>query len=362
MDSEPPQPRVDRSDRDPTIALGPRELTWSTDLHLNVTSMDAVDGAAIGMSHSSGHAATVPAPSPWYSATAAHERALGGGDAEYFFAHDGRWYHARVQPERDAAGTIIGTRGAAVDVTDLSRTQDDANAALLQEQEAVDLLVSLNATKDATLSSIGHDLRTPLATIALIVETLQQHSASLTPRVIATLHQRIANNVQRMLRFLSVGVDPEDAGHARPPTRVRADVGSLVRTAAEGTFVGGRRVHLDIATAEADVDPAAIERIVQNLIANALKHTKAASPIWVRVTPHESGALIAVEDEGVGVPDDLKDVIFAPGFHAGRGGGSGMGLSVVARFAELMGGRAWVEDRAGGGASFRVSIPAPHDG
>ena len=74
----------------------------------------------------------------------------------------------------------------------------------------------------------------------------------------------------------------------------------------------------------------------------------------------EDGLLVIVEDEGDGVPDELKDAIFEP-FRQGPGPASaspgvGVGLSLVARFAELHGGRAWVEDRPGGGASFRVLL------
>jgi signal transduction histidine kinase len=76
--------------------------------------------------------------------------------------------------------------------------------------------------------------------------------------------------------------------------------------------------------------------------------------------------LIPVEDEGAGVPDELKEVIFEP-FRQGpqrsqHSPGVGIGLSLVARFAELHGGQAWVEDRPGGSAAFRVFLPAGEDG
>jgi signal transduction histidine kinase len=71
--------------------------------------------------------------------------------------------------------------------------------------------------------------------------------------------------------------------------------------------------------------------------------------------------LLVVEDEGNGVPDSLKDAIFEP-FRQAPGPaqvspGVGVGLSLVARFAELHGGSAWVQDRPGGGSSFRVLLP-----
>jgi signal transduction histidine kinase len=84
--------------------------------------------------------------------------------------------------------------------------------------------------------------------------------------------------------------------------------------------------------------------------------------VWVRVAAVGDGVLISVEDAGPGVPEELRDGIFEP-FHQGpqreqHSPGVGIGLSLVARFAECHGGRAWIEDRPGGGAAFRVSIPA----
>jgi signal transduction histidine kinase len=83
--------------------------------------------------------------------------------------------------------------------------------------------------------------------------------------------------------------------------------------------------------------------------------------VWVRVRRDGDGVQIVVEDAGTGVPPELRDSVFEP-FRQGPGTpthapGVGIGLSLVARFAELHGGRAWVDDRSGGGSSFRVFIP-----
>jgi signal transduction histidine kinase len=112
------------------------------------------------------------------------------------------------------------------------------------------------------------------------------------------------------------------------------------------------------------VDPAKTERIVENLLINAARHTSAERRIWLRVRPHDAGVLIVVEDEGPGVPEELRAAIFEP-FRQGPSAsphspGTGIGLSLVARFTELHEGRAWVEEREGGGASFRVYLPG-HD-
>jgi signal transduction histidine kinase len=109
------------------------------------------------------------------------------------------------------------------------------------------------------------------------------------------------------------------------------------------------------------VDAPKVERIMENLVVNAAKHTTAGTTIWVRVQPQRDGVLLLVEDEGPGVPAQLREQVFQP-FHKGRNiadhaPGSGIGLALVAQFASLHGGRAWVQDRPGGGASFRVFLP-----
>jgi signal transduction histidine kinase len=113
----------------------------------------------------------------------------------------------------------------------------------------------------------------------------------------------------------------------------------------------------------ARVDPVKVERVVENLLANAARHTSEGTPVWVRVARHGGQVLITVDDAGAGVPRELRTALFEPFCQgpsaAGHAPGVGIGLSLVARFAELHGGRAWVEDRPGGGSSFRVLLPDP---
>ena len=109
------------------------------------------------------------------------------------------------------------------------------------------------------------------------------------------------------------------------------------------------------------MDGPKVERIVENLVMNAVRHTRPDVAISVRVWAGGGGAFLAVEDDGPGrvrrppgrdlraVPPGADRLAALPG--------TGIGLSLVAMFTELHGGRAWVEDREGGGASFRVFLP-----
>jgi signal transduction histidine kinase len=115
------------------------------------------------------------------------------------------------------------------------------------------------------------------------------------------------------------------------------------------------------------VDAAKVERIVENLLANTARHAPAEAAVWVSVVPtaDPAGVTIEVADEGSGVPEELRETIFEP-FRQGpdappHSPGVGVGLTLVRRFAELHGGRAWVQERPGGGASFRVWLPGGAD-
>jgi signal transduction histidine kinase len=139
------------------------------------------------------------------------------------------------------------------------------------------------------------------------------------------------------------------------------DIGRLVAGLVErADTLRERTVEMDTRPCVANVDATKVERMVENLLGNAARHTPPEARIWVGVHGTDGGVLVVVEDEGPGVPDELKREVFEP-FRRGPAAaslpGSGIGLSLVARFAELQGGRAWVEDRPGGGASFRVFLP-----
>jgi signal transduction histidine kinase len=126
-----------------------------------------------------------------------------------------------------------------------------------------------------------------------------------------------------------------------------------------------RRTPLRIETdrLKVSLDAGMVERIVENLLTNVARHTPEGTPVWVSTEPRGDVVLITVADAGPGVPTALMRSVFEP---FGQGAsmsasspGVGIGLSLVTRFAELHGGRAWVESRPGGGAAFKVFVPGP---
>ncbi|HEX6331828.1 MAG TPA: GAF domain-containing protein [Actinomycetota bacterium] len=282
---------------------------------------------------------------------------------------DPMWLRDLVHVTTSPQGEPV-VRGLIVDITArkkaeeaLRRSEQKYAEAFRREREAAHRLRTLDEMKNTFLQAVSHDLRTPLTSILGSAVTLE-HAGFEIPRedAIDLLH-RIAANARKLERLLSdlLDLDRLQRGIVSPQRR-RIDVAELVtRVVRESDMLNGRQIELETDRVVVNVDPAKVERIVENLVANAGRHTPPEAPLWIRVCGQDGGVLLAVEDAGPGVADDLKEAIFEP-FRSAElapspSPGVGIGLSLVARFAELHGGRAWVEDRPGGGSSFRVFLP-----
>jgi PAS domain S-box-containing protein len=247
-----------------------------------------------------------------------------------------RWTQARGRVITDAAGTPVRMLGTAEDVTERKQ---------------------LDALRDTILATVSHELRTPLTGILGIALTLEQRGATLDEGTRRELVRHLADQAQRLDRLLSDLLDLDRLRHGSSiPNFAETDVSELV---ARVSSVYGVAVQSEPLVAE--VDAAKVERIVENLLANALKHTPADTDVNVRVESVDGGVLIAVDDRGPGVAEDERETIFEL-FSRGRSAatnspGAGVGLALVAQFSSLHGGRAWVEHNPGGGASFRVFLP-----
>jgi PAS domain S-box-containing protein len=281
----------------------------------------------------------------------------------------GRTYDLVVSPLPGRPGRRGGQLVVARDVTERRQAEQVLRAAFEREQAATEHLRSLDELKSAFLQAVSHDLRTPLASMLGIALTLERSRGALPTADIDDLHRRLSANARRLDRILRGLLDLDRLARGlMEPRRERVDLGALVAAAvdqAQADLVGDHPIFVHLASVEIAIDSAKVERIVENLLVNASRHTPPGTPIWVRVDPRAPGALLTVADAGPGVPAEQRERIFQP-FHRGPGAtsyapGSGVGLALVAQFAGLHGGRAWVEPRAGGGASFQVLLPDAAD-
>jgi signal transduction histidine kinase len=241
------------------------------------------------------------------------------------------------------------------------RVQELTKRALVREHEAVVKLEAIDDLKTTFLHAVSHDLRTPLASIYGLALTLERDDIELSPEDSRDLAHRIARNANRLHGLVGDLLDFErlDRG-LLTPNRSITDVGALVRIVAQDAELDEHPLHVNADPVMVSVDRAKVERILDNLIANAVRHTPRGTNIWVQVNEQGDGVLIAVEDAGPGVPPERREEIFEAFERVDRHSnapGVGIGLSLVTKLAELHGGRAWVQDRRGGGASFRVFLP-----
>jgi PAS domain S-box-containing protein len=275
---------------------------------------------------------------------------------------DGTEFPAEVAITRvDVSGPPIFT-GYIRDITDRKRAAAETERALEAEREAGERLRALDDLKNTFLQAVSHDLRTPLAAILGLALTLDRDDLELASVDARDLIGRLAANARKLDRILCNLLDLDRLMRgAIEPNRTRTDVGELIRRMVEESdFLLDRPVEVDADEVVGEIDAAKVERIVENLLVNAAKHTPSGTSIWVRATRDDDAVQILVEDSGPGVPQELREAIFEP-FRRGNGDhhapGVGIGLALVQRFAQIHGGTATVTERQGGGASFLVTLP-----
>jgi PAS domain S-box-containing protein len=284
---------------------------------------------------------------------------------EYRMRHaDGRivWVRDEAEVVRDEHGDPRFWSGVMFDITSLKRAEEDLGRALALERQATAQLRALDEMKNTFLEAVSHDLRTPLSAVLGSALTLERQDITLAPEDQLDLVQRIAANARKLQRLVNDLLDLDRLSRGLlEPTRAPADLAEVVRTVvAQSDALGGREVMFDVEPTPVEIDVPKVERIVENLLVNAVRHTPPQARVWVRVAPGSDGGVLVVEDDGPGIRDEDRTRIFDAferGGTSSHAPGSGIGLTLVSRFAELHGGRAWVEDRDGGGASFMVWLP-----
>jgi PAS domain S-box-containing protein len=282
-----------------------------------------------------------------------------------FLAADGEWRWVHDEATfLDGAGGEGFWQGFLLDVTERKVAEGQIARALEAEREAAQQLRALDEMKNTFLQAVSHDLRTPLAAILGLAVTLERGDVVLEANDARDLARRIAENARKLDRLVTDLLDMDRLARGIVSPKLESvDVGEVVRRVVAGAdLIEPSLLTIDVDRVVIPVDAPKVERIVENLLANTARHTPSNARVWVSVRAQDEGVLIKVEDNGVGVPMDIRETIFEP-FQQGpdapqHSPGVGVGLTLVRRFAELHGGRAWIEDRVGGGASFQVFLPA----
>lgn len=240
-------------------------------------------------------------------------------------------------------------------------------ARLRRESLQIELLQRTDALRAALLSSVSHDLRTPLSSIKAAASSLLQEevqwddearrSFALSIESEADRLNRLVANLLDMSRIESGALKPEKEWY--PIDELIHDVLGRMQPVLEG-----RTIHTDLPDdlPPVKLDYLQIDQVLTNLIENALRYTPAGSPIEIGVQAIGDRMIIGIADRGPGIPAADRERVFDKFYRVmetqtARIIGSGLGLAVSRGLVEAHGGRIWVENRKGGGAIFRFTLP-----
>jgi signal transduction histidine kinase len=212
--------------------------------------------------------------------------------------------------------------------------------------------------KTAIISAVSHDLRSPIAAISLMSSLLDGSNDALTPEQRRDLAQRIANDARRTSRLLTDLTSMDRLLHGSADLHLQCvHLVALVERVVDEVEASDHCVSVDGRPADlaAQADPVLLERVVDNLLANALKHTPEGTRADLRVTP--TGALL-VRDHGPGIPASERSSVFKRFWRKDRNAedGAGLGLAIAAKIVEAHGGQLSVSGAADGGAVFAIDL------
>jgi two-component system sensor histidine kinase KdpD len=221
-----------------------------------------------------------------------------------------------------------------------------------------------DAMKTALLRAVSHDLRSPLMAILTSAGALAHGELSLDPGDRRELTETILGEAERLDGLVSNLLDLSrlEAGAAAPDPGVWA-VEDLVLQLLDGIEAAGDRIEVSLPEEESAmvrVDVHQIERVLANLLENALHYSPALERVRVQVSATASEVLVRVIDRGAGIAPGELERIFEPfqrGSRTAEVRGAGLGLAIARGFAEANGGRVWAESREGQGATFVLALP-----
>ena len=237
-------------------------------------------------------------------------------------------------PQAQTLSTLAGQTALAVERARMSLQRARAEA----QEDSQQL-------RHALLTSLSHDLRTPLTSIRGAAETLSHSGATLNEATRADLLASITQDTARMTKFLANITDMarvEGGGLTARQERVKLEE---VAEAAVAGVAGAiyTRVHIAPDAAYVLADPTLLEQVLVNLLDNAVKYAPPDSHITISSERANDKVWICVADAGVGIPPDELDAVFDSFFRATRGDrvapGTGLGLAIAKSFTEAMGGQ-----------------------
>jgi two-component system sensor histidine kinase KdpD len=262
--------------------------------------------------------------------------------------------HAMDEPERLHQLETFGAQTALA----LER------ARLASEAQDAELRIETERLRNSLLSSVSHDLRTPLATITGAVSTILDDSARFDERtrreLLESVHEeaerlnRLVENLLEMTRLESGALQLRRELH--PPEEI---IGAALSRLAKR--LGARRITTRVPPdlPLVAMDDVLIEQVLVNLLDNAIKYTPAGSPVEINATATDQNLTVEVADRGPGLAPGREDKVFEKFYQTnpGEGRGAGLGLAICQGIVRAHGGRIWAQNLPGGGVAFLFTLP-----
>ncbi len=274
----------------------------------------------------------------------------------------GRWAAARALRPL----TRLTAAAAATAAGDLAyrmpETTDPDLAPIATAFNETATLLQQRVERDARFAGdVSHELRSPLTTMVNAMAVLERRKAGFTEpaqqavELLSADLRRFKSMVEDLLEISVAAQDPDT------DRMEDLDLAELVTHAAADIDLAVDSIEIDPATPRIKADRRRLERVVANLVTNALTHGRGAVRLAVRA--HDGHARIEVDDHGPGVPEPDRTRIFnrfargSPAARDARDAGVGLGLALVEEHVRRHHGHVWVEDRPGGGSRFIVELP-----
>lgn len=274
---------------------------------------------------------------------------------------------ARRVAERLAAGQLeerLRVRGE----DDLARLAQSFNQMAANLQGQIRQLEELSRVQRRFTSDVSHELRTPLTTVRMASEVLHDARADFDP-VTARAAELLQTELDRFEGLLGdlLEISRFDAGAAALDLE-DLDLGELARRVVDGTRVLAEQRQTTVTVeitgwpVRAEVDHRRVERILRNLVTNAIDHADSATGVLVRVSGDDHSAAVTVRDYGVGLAVGESALVFNRFWRADpartrTSGGTGLGLSIALEDTHLHGGWLQAWGQPGKGAQFRLTVP-----
>jgi signal transduction histidine kinase len=261
---------------------------------------------------------------------------------------------------RQAVSEIGVALGLALENARLASRQRRFTEELARRVEEV------TAAKSAVVALASHELRTPLTALLGFSELLATRAFS--PQEVRRLAGIVSRETERLARLVDDVLDLSRMERGLPLrlAPVPTDVAAAVQSAVD-LFRRGRATHRVAAECDAELpralaDPDALDRILKNLISNAIKYSPEGTAVRVRASARDGVVTLVVEDQGRGIAPDALARIFEPYFRAPEAAqtvrGTGLGLAVVKSLVDAHGGAIDVTSALGEGTRFTVQLPA----